>query len=157
MPSQPEVEKDAGVYWWIDEEQLIATVKYWKRQGHPSLRGIRFKDIPNDWESQCGWTDSQRERNKEEVIKSWKYLSMKPQNLLKEYHNYQSSSNDSDDEDDWMVVAGEQLLQDKPQYKEFCGEETRREIKWIDQEKLVDCLNYYRKDGHHEYQDFILL
>lgn len=151
-PSQPEVNTEAGVPWWIEEDQLIKTVKFWKTKGHSSLRGIRFPDIPDDWESQCGWTESQREKNKEKVIKSWKYLATKPHKLLKKYHSYESSD-DSDDED-WHVTAGEELLKDVPQYKEFCGGKMRRDVKWIDPEQLVDCLRHFKDEGIHEYQDF---
>ena len=154
LPTQPGVIKKFDlndIAWWIDEEQLIAVVKFWKRNRHPSFRGIRFPEIP-DWEDTSGWSDSQREKNKEKVIKSWKYLSTKPRHLLKEFHNIESS--DESDDEDWFVAAGEQLLQDIPQYKEFCGKETRREVKFIDPEQLLDCLKYYKKKGFHEYQDF---
>ena len=86
MQSQPEVELDAGVYWWIDEDHLIKTVKFWKMKDHPCFRGIRLPAISDDWESRCGWSESQRSENKEKVIKSWKHLSTKPYSLLEKYH-----------------------------------------------------------------------
>ena len=66
----------------VDDEVNICSLIYQKtKNSAPELRclslerdlrrksktiwGIRFKDIPNDWESQCGWTESQRERNKD--------------------------------------------------------------------------------------------
>ena len=156
MPTQPDVMQDLDVNditWWIDDQQMLKAVKFWKQKGLSSLRGIRFLDI-QDWESESGWTENQRELNKEKVIRSWKYLTTKPRHLLKKYHNFESSDEESDEDEDWFVTAGEGLLQDKPQYKEFCGKDTRREIKWIDPEQLLDCLNYYKKEGLHEYQDF---
>ena len=85
-PDQPDVEIDAGVYKWIDEEHLIAAVRFWKKRDHPSLRGIRFPDI-DDVESVLTLSDIQRQENEEKYINSWKHLTTKPYRLLERYHN----------------------------------------------------------------------
>ena len=64
----------------------------------------------------------------------------------------ESSSDESEDED-WCAAAGKDLLQDVPKYREFCGPETRREVKFIDPEQLVDYMRYYKEAGLTEYQD----
>ena len=66
--SQPKVEKEGSIHDWVDEDQLIEVVKFWKRKDHASLRGIRFPDIVDDWESSCEWSESQLANNKEKVI-----------------------------------------------------------------------------------------
>ena len=66
MPNQPEVDswsQKHGVYWWIDSDDLMEAVRFWKKKGHMSLRGIRFQDIP-DWEADCTWTETQKQENK---------------------------------------------------------------------------------------------
>ena len=99
-PDQPEAEDDTVINWWINPEHLLQAVLEWKFRDHLCLRGIRFKfmsDYGNDWESKCTWSENKREENEEKVVKSWKDLSDKPQELLEKYHKrstseFQSSS-----------------------------------------------------------------
>ena len=99
MTSQPEVEINAGVYWWIDPQHLIRAVKHWKIRGHPCLRGIRFSDVI-DWESRNKMTKSQRRENEEKVFKSWKHLTSKPHEFLEIYHKKFLEENDIASEED---------------------------------------------------------
>ena len=173
MPTQPEAEKITKVTdWAISHSHLIAALKFWKRRDHLSLRGIRFQKTPyppdriKDWESTCKFSEEQRKENEVKVIKNWKYFADKPYHLLAKYHKNRAEevrervesekielSEDSDEEEDWVDAAGQQLLQDIPKYKKFCGEKTRRVVKWIDQEQLVDFINFYKTIGFPGFKD----
>ena len=49
-------------------------------------------------------------------------------------------------------AAGWQLQQYEPEYIEFCGPNTRREVLWMDPEQLVDLIHYYKKKGNRCYR-----
>ena len=159
MPSQPEVEKVTKITDWpIDHSHLIQTLMFWKRKDHLSLRGIRFQtgvQIIPDWENTSKWSSSQRKENEEKVVKSWKYFETKPYHLLAYFHKdkvEERGESYSDGEEDWMEAAGKELMQEIPSYKKFCGNKTRREVKFIDPEQLVDFINCYKREGFPGYE-----
>ena len=99
MSNQPEVERDAGFYWWIEEDHLIQAVRYWKKRNHPSLKGISFPDIyHSSWDIR--FTCEQRKKKEENVIKNWKHLKTKPFDLLTKYHKKFLKKNDITSKED---------------------------------------------------------
>ena len=85
MSNQPEVEKDIGVYWWIDTDHLIQAVRYWKKRNHPCLEAISFPDISHASFNSV-YSKKRRKEKEEDVIRNWKHLTTKPFNLLEKYH-----------------------------------------------------------------------
>ena len=63
------------------------------------------------------------------------------------YINKRKSKRQILEEMPWDEAAGWQLLQYEPEYIEFCGPKTRREVMWMDPEQLVDLIHYYKKLG----------
>ena len=85
LSSQRNPEREDGSSWAFDPDHLIQAVRHWKMKNHICLRGIRFPDIV-DVESTSSMTEKQRRDNEEKVIKSWKYFTSKPSDLLARYH-----------------------------------------------------------------------
>ena len=85
LSSQRYPEREDGSSWAFDPDHLIQAVRHWKMKNHICLRGIRFPDIV-DVESTSSMTEKQRRDNEEKVIKSWKYFTSKPSDLLARYH-----------------------------------------------------------------------
>ena len=85
--SQPKMEIDGGVYWWIDPQHILQTLLFWKQKHHFCLRGISFPDILGRESTRAhDWSESQRKANEEKVARSWKNLKTKPYYLLAKYH-----------------------------------------------------------------------
>ena len=139
-PDQPEAEHDDVINWWINPEQLILAVTRWKYSGHLCLRGIRFTEISNsgnDWESKCTWTEKEKKENEEKVVKSWKDLSDKPQELLEKYKiNVQESESSSE-------KLEEEEVETNAESDESFGEEPKFLI-WVlnDQPNCCYCDEY---------------
>ena len=83
-------------------------------------------------------------------------IRKKLQDYREMYINKRKSKRQILEEMPWDKAAGLQLLNYEPEYIEFCGPKTRREVLWMDSEQLVDLINYYKKKGNCYYRDITI-
>ena len=55
--------------------------------------------------------------------------------------------------EDWCDVAGQELLQEEPNFVKWFKPNTLRVVIYMDPEQLVDTINHYKNEGHPEYQE----
>ena len=79
-------------------------------------------------------------------------IQKKLQDYREMYINKRKSKRQILEEMPWDEAAGWQLLKYEPEYIEFCGPKTRREVLWMDPEQLVDLIHYYKKKGNRCYR-----
>ena len=163
---------------WMDQEAKIKTKEKKARYNAKNQQQIRKKQADYNAKhreeikiKQAKYDSKHREEikikqakynknHREEIrIKQAKYnaehreqIRKKLQDYREMYINKRKSKRQILEEMPWDEAAGWQLLQYEPEYIEFCGPKTRREVLWMDPEQLVDLIHYYKKLGFCYYR-----